>query len=196
MRGPLAGFRSPGASATLARSLSEAMTLCSRLALLALPLALAACDSRPSEGPNGAGPRGATSTATATATPVTTPGAAPGNSEDTAPYSGIARDETVHFTGTEPFWGGEASGGTLTYSTPENIDGTTIRVERFAGRGGLSLSGQLDGAPFDMAITPGACSDGMSDRTYPFTVTLQVRGEQRNGCAWTERQSFTGPEHP
>jgi uncharacterized membrane protein len=36
----------------------------------------------------------------------------------------------------------------------------------------------------------------MSDRTYPFTVTLQVRGEQRNGCAYTGRQPFTGSEHP
>ena len=60
-------------------------------------------------------------------------GGAPGRGEDTAAYSGIGPEETIHFTGTEPFWGGEASGGTLTYSTPENIDGTTIAVERFAG---------------------------------------------------------------
>lgn len=124
------------------------------------------------------------------------PDAVPGDSGETEPYAGIAPDETVRFTGTEPFWGGEATGSVLTYSTPENIEGTTIAIERFAGRGGLSFSGQLDGAPFDMAITPGECSDGMSDRSYPFTVTLQVRGEQRRGCAWTDRRPFTGPEHP
>jgi len=45
-------------------------------------------------------------------------------------------------------------------------------------------------------VTPGACSDGMSDRSYPYTVTLQVRGEQRQGCAWTARTSYTGPENP
>jgi len=84
----------------------------------------------------------------------------------------------------------------LTYATPENIDGTAIAVERFAGRNGLSLSGALDGAPFDMAITPGECSDGMSDRTYPFIVTLEVAGEQRRGCAWTDSTPFSGPEHP
>lgn len=138
------------------------------------PLALAACDSRPTGGS----------------------GVTPGDASETEPYTGIAAEETVQFTGTEPFWGGEATGARLTYATPEDIDGTTIAIERFAGRNGLSLSGELDGAPFDMAITPGECSDGMSDRTYPFTVTLQVRGEQRNGCAWTKRNSFTGPEHP
>jgi uncharacterized membrane protein len=155
-----------------------------RLATFVLPIALAACGSEP-----------ATSSGAPDAA-VTGESAAPGDADDTAPWSGIGSDETVRFTGTEPFWGGEASGGTLTYMTPENQRGDTIPVERFAGRNGLSLSGELDAAPFDMAITPGECSDGMSDRTYPFTVTLQVRGEQRNGCAYTGRQPFTGSEHP
>lgn len=120
----------------------------------------------------------------------------PGDTESTRPYDGIAADETVRFTGTEPFWGGEVGGGTLTYSTPEDPDGEAIAVERFAGRGGLSFSGAYEGAAFEMAVTPLECSDGMSDRTYPFTVTLQIGEETRSGCGWTERQPFEGPEHP
>lgn len=115
---------------------------------------------------------------------------------DTQAYAGISAADVVHFTGTEPFWGGQVLGGSLTYSTPDNPDGTTIAVSRFAGRHGLSFSGDLDGMPFVLAITPGQCSDGMSDRSYPFTVTLQVKGEQRDGCAWTDGQPFTGPQHP
>ena len=115
---------------------------------------------------------------------------------DTAAYSGIAADETVHFTGTEPFWGGEVSGPALTYTTPENQTGDMVAVDRFAGRNGISFSGQFDNMPFVLAVTPGQCSDGMSDRTYPFTVTLQVKGEQRDGCAWTDKQPFTGPKRP
>jgi uncharacterized membrane protein len=84
----------------------------------------------------------------------------------------------------------------LTYTTPENQAGEMVAVDRFAGRNGISFSGELDDMPFVLAVTPGQGSDGMSDRTYPFTVTLQVRGEQRNGCAWTDKQAFTGPEHP
>lgn len=118
------------------------------------------------------------------------------DADSTEAYDGIAEDETVRFTGTEPFWGGQVGGGSLTYTTPENQDGTTIAVERFAGRGGLSFTGALDGADFEMTVTPLACSDGMSDRTYPFTVTLKIGDDLRDGCGWTERQPFEGPERP
>lgn len=115
---------------------------------------------------------------------------------DTQPYSGIRADESVHFTGTEPFWSGQVSGETLTYVTPDKQAGEMVVVDRRAGRHGISFSGDLGQMPFVMAVTPGKCSDGMSDRSYPFTVTLQVRGQQREGCAWTDKQPFTGPKRP
>lgn len=114
----------------------------------------------------------------------------------TQAYAGIGEDETVTFGGTEPFWGGEVTGTRLTYTTPENIDGTTITVERFAGNSGVSFSGTLEGARFDMVVTEGECSDGMSDRTYPFTVTLEIAEETRFGCAHSETRPFTGSESP
>jgi len=120
----------------------------------------------------------------------------PGDTNDKDPYAGIAVDDVLHFTGTEPFWGGQATAGELTYTTPENIEGTAIAVERFAGRGGLSLSGELDGAAFDMMVTEGECSDGMSDRAYPFTVTLKLGGQTRFGCGWTDRNPYSGPVAP
>lgn len=120
----------------------------------------------------------------------------PGDSSDKQAFSGIGADEVVHFTGTEPFWGGQAADGRLTYNTPEDPQGIEIAVERFAGRGGLSLSGKLGGDGFDMMVTPGECSDGMSDRTYPFTVTLKLGDDQRNGCGWTDANGFNGPDAP
>jgi uncharacterized membrane protein len=60
-------------------------------------------------------------------------------------------------------------------------------VSRFAGRGGLSFSGTLRAGDITVAITPGECSDGMSDRAYPFGATLQVDADVRQGCAWTDR---------
>ena len=112
------------------------------------------------------------------------------------PFDGISADETIRFTGTEPFWGGETRDGSLTYTTPETPDGTTIAVSRFAGNSGLGLSGKLGGEAFDMTVTIGACSDGMSDREYPFTVTLRIGEEARSGCAWTTAHPYTGPENP
>ncbi|GAA0272825.1 hypothetical protein GCM10009127_11540 [Alteraurantiacibacter aestuarii] len=118
--------------------------------------------------------------------------AIPGNAQDDQPFAGIGEDEVIRLTGTEPFWGGEISGGLFTYTTPENIEGQRLPVTRFAGRGGLSFSAEADGVAVDMAITPAACSDGMSDRTYPFTVTLQWGEDQRIGCGWSDVHPFSG----
>lgn len=124
----------------------------------------------------------------------TPPEGLPGDAGNDTPFAAIGAAETVRFTGTEPFWGGQVVGTALTYSTPEIPDGIDIVVTRFAGRGGLSWSGMYDGARLVLAVTAGECSDGMSDRTYPFVATLEVKGEQRSGCAWTQGRSFSVPD--
>ncbi|OYW43951.1 MAG: hypothetical protein B7Z33_14035 [Sphingomonadales bacterium 12-68-11] len=111
-------------------------------------------------------------------------------------WAGIGADEALHVLGTEPFWGGEAKGGSLSWETPENPAGQTIAVTRFAGRGGLGLSGTLGGAPFELAASEAECSDGMSDRTYPFTVTVQANGQTLRGCGWSDARRFIGSEAP
>ena len=108
-------------------------------------------------------------------------------------YTADGAPVVIRFAGTEPFWGGQVAGTSLTYTAPDNLDGSVITVERFAGRGGLSFSGRLDGRTFDLAITPGDCTDGMSDRTYPLVATLQLGSEQRNGCAWRDSDDL-GPQ--
>lgn len=119
-----------------------------------------------------------------------------GNGEDPRPFSGIAAEESVRFTGTEPFWGGTVAGDTLTYTTPQDQAGQTIAVDRFAGRNGVSWIGELAGQDFVLAVTPGDCSDGMSSRRFPYSVLLKIGEEQRQGCAWTDRQPYTGPAAP
>jgi len=86
--------------------------------------------------------------------------------------------------GTEPFWGARIEGRCVTYSTPEDQDGTRIWT-RFSGSAEHGIwSGALDGRQFELRTTrqPG-CSDGMSDNRYPIAVILRVRGETRRGCA-------------
>ena len=115
----------------------------------------------------------------------------PGNANDHLPFHGVQEDEVVRITGAEPFWSGEVKGGQLTYATPEKRAGTVIPVRRFAGRGGISFSGQLGSRAMTLAVTPGNCSDGMSDRRYPFVVTLRLGDDLRQGCGWTARQPWT-----
>ncbi len=120
----------------------------------------------------------------------------PGNTEDNSPFHEIGEHEVLRFTGTEPFWDGQVQGNALTYTTPEKPEGDAVEVKRFAGRGGMSFSGTLEGAPFDLAISQAPCSDSMSDRVYPFSALLSVRGETRHGCAWTDKHPFTGSQEP
>jgi len=161
------------------------MTSPLRFALpLAALFALSACQQAAND-------EGSSTSPAATSDVTETQGA-----DDNRPFSGIAPTETLRFTGTEPFWGGTVAGDTVTYSTPENQAGEAIAVVRFAGRGGVSFTGTYSGGDFAMMVTPGSCSDGMSDRTYPFTVTLKLADETRRGCGWSDDHPFTGPAAP
>ena len=111
-------------------------------------------------------------------------------------FDGIGDGEVITVLGTEPFWNARIEGVTLIYSTPENPNGTQTTIERFAGNGGLGISGELNQSPLQLAITPGECSDGMSDRTYPYTATLALNGENLLGCAYTDIQGYSGEENP
>lgn len=117
-------------------------------------------------------------------------------STDAEPYDGISADETLHLLGTEPFWGFEILDETAKYTSPEDLDGTNISVTRFAGNNGLGFSGELNDQVLQIAVTPGDCSDGMSDRSYPFTTTITWGETTLYGCGYTDSQSFTGEETP
>ena len=97
--------------------------------------------------------------------------------------------------GTEPFWGARVEGRCVTYSTPEDQDGTRIWTRYDPGPDGGAWVGALDGQPFRLVtrLRPD-CSDGMSDRRYPMEAILSVRGEERRGCASpTDLESRTSP---
>ena len=89
--------------------------------------------------------------------------------------------------GTEPFWGARIEGRCVTYSHPDDQQGTRVwtRYTPRAGGGG-SWSGALAGKPFTLTARPQpGCSDGMSDNRYPLAVDLLVNGDRRTGCATT-----------
>lgn len=93
--------------------------------------------------------------------------------------------EPLRAVGTEPFWSARIEGRCVTYSTPDDQQGTRIwtRYSKEAdGRG--KWAGQLGGKSFELRTRPEpGCSDGMSDKRYPIAVELSVDGEQRQGCA-------------
>lgn len=111
-------------------------------------------------------------------------------------FSAIAPGDTIHLIGTEPFWSGEIAHGEALWKTPETMAGTRFAVERFAGNNGVSFTGRMGAERFDLMVTPGQCSDGMSDRSYPYMAAVKLGDRQLSGCAWTDRQMFTGPAVP
>lgn len=119
-------------------------------------------------------------------------------SRDTEPFDAIGEEALISAGGTEPFWNlaiaPEAGGYGAKYSTPDNLDGTQFALSRFAGNNGLGFSGEMEGKSVNLALTPGDCSDGMSDSVYPYTATLLLGDETLYGCAHTDTQPFVGGE--
>lgn len=111
-------------------------------------------------------------------------------------FDAVAPQDVVTLLGTEPFWNLRVEGNTGIWTTPENEAGSRLTLERFAGNNGLGFSGALEGEPFTATLTPGECSDGMSDRRFPFVATIALGGETLEGCGYTDGQPFTGPEAP
>ncbi|MDJ0979783.1 MAG: hypothetical protein QNI87_14760 [Erythrobacter sp.] len=124
-----------------------------------------------------------------------------GIDDDGAIYDGVAPGAEIRVTGTEPFFAfaiepGEGSDFAVRYTNPETPDGIEFIAGRFAGNNGISFSGELEGKAVQIAITPGECSDGMSDRVYPFTATVAFGEETLLGCAYTSEAPFAGPQSP
>ncbi|AMU96631.1 hypothetical protein AOA14_18695 [Sphingopyxis terrae subsp. terrae NBRC 15098] len=92
--------------------------------------------------------------------------------------------QRLRAVGTEPFWGARIEGRCVTYSHPEDQQGTRVWTRFTPIPHGGVWSGALGGRQFELRTraAPG-CSDGMSDKTYPVAVELLVHGERRNGCA-------------
>lgn len=110
------------------------------------------------------------------------PGEEPAGPSET--FSAIGPEDTVQLVGTEPFWSATIDGETLVWKTPDNPDGAKTSVERFAGNNGLGLTATLAGDKWVGSVTPGSCSDGMSDRDYPYTVTVNYREKTLFGCGF------------
>ena len=90
----------------------------------------------------------------------------------------------IRAVGTEPFWGARIEGRCVTYSHPEDQNGTRVWTKFGGTTSNGSWTGSLGGHPFVLRTRPQAdCSDGMSDKRYPIAVSLTVGGEQRTGCA-------------
>ena len=84
--------------------------------------------------------------------------------------------------GTEPFWDARVDGDALVFTTPDNQPGTTMRGRRVPSLVGYVFVGTHEGREFHLGLTPGECSDGMSDNRYEFTATFIYGDVTYKGC--------------
>jgi uncharacterized membrane protein len=110
--------------------------------------------------------------------------AAPVEAPEPVVLGGVDLNQPVRALGTEPFWGVEITTDTLTYS---GLD----RPEQTAPNPGPQVQGTTavyaaetgDGATMTVTLIATECSDGMSDRVYPLTASVEIGSETLNGCA-------------
>jgi Predicted membrane protein len=88
-----------------------------------------------------------------------------------------------HAFGNEPFWSVEVRGTTLVFKTPEDQAGVVLQGRRVPSLVGTVILGRDEAGEFHLGITPGECSDGMSDRIHAYAATFIHGGRTYKGCA-------------
>ncbi|MGE5502049.1 MAG: COG3650 family protein [Ignavibacteriales bacterium] len=168
-----------------------------RLALFLVPLTLAACqrqaqNAAPAPAPVAPAP---VASAPATAEPVATPAAPAAKPSPekppamppkadlpaTPPKAAADYRSDLNLTGTEPFWGVQIRKDRITLSRPDHPDIS-------APNPGPKVSGETarwDAGEMTITLRPQRwCSDGMSDRQYPYAAEVKVGNEVLKGCAY------------
>lgn len=85
--------------------------------------------------------------------------------------------------GTEPFWSVKVRASGLTLTRPDQAEVTTANPGvRADGEQGV-WDGTAGEQRLVLRLTPGDCTDGMSDRRYGYAAEVWIDGETLRGCA-------------
>lgn len=85
--------------------------------------------------------------------------------------------------GTEPFWAVKVRAESVTLTRPDQPEVTTANPGvRADGEQGV-WDGTAGEQRLVLRLTPGECSDGMSDRRYGYAAEVWIDGETLRGCA-------------
>jgi len=102
---------------------------------------------------------------------------------------GLAAPVSVSYrcTGTEPFWSVAISPAGIVFQSPEVAPVTYPFVASKKSGQTIefltSLNFGSEKSTLKVILTPGNCSDGMSDTIYPFIAVVIRDGQQLRGCA-------------
>ena len=92
--------------------------------------------------------------------------------------------ETFKLLGNEPFWAVYVDSAGLRYVTPDDTAGKRFPVVAPERRGDtLVWSSTAAAGSIEAKVVAGECSDGMSDRVWPFRSWVRVDSLELTGCA-------------
>lgn len=164
-----------------------------RPALLLISSVLAACHP---QAQNTTAPAALPAPIVAPAAPVTEPAAKPPAEKAPAmpppkadlpanpPKAEADYRADLNLTGTEPFWGVQIRKDRITLTRPDHPDISTRNP-------GVSISGETaswNAGEIMITLTPQRwCSDGMSDRQYPYAAEVKVGNEVLKGCGYNAK---------
>ena len=101
--------------------------------------------------------------------------------------------EPLRALGTEPFWALDVDIGGLRFITPDDTSGIRFApIEPTVVADTVVWSGQTDGMAIEVRVWMEKCSDGMSDREYPYASQVTIAGTTYRGCA-IRRRSIAPP---
>jgi uncharacterized membrane protein len=104
---------------------------------------------------------------------------APPTTPTPRPSATAAAIQPITARGNEPFWAADVDHSVLTLIRPDHPPLTTP----------VTWSGPYEritwtGQDLTLVMAADACSDGMSDLTYPMSAELKLAGETLRGCAF------------
>lgn len=94
---------------------------------------------------------------------------------------------SLYGVGTEPFWSIDISPDYIVLTVPDEESGdksTEYRVEYTTSAGDNRI---IASGPLTLTLSPAACSDGMSEVAYPYTIEVVLAGKDMvtlKGCAY------------
>jgi uncharacterized membrane protein len=116
-------------------------------------------------------------------------GGAPGDSavrEDTTRAATAATPVAlpIRALGTEPFWAIDVDSAGLRFMTPDDQAGIPFPPVSPTVTGDTTVwVGKTERAEFEVRVWREQCSDGMSDRVYPYGARVRVDSTTYTGCA-------------
>ena len=112
------------------------------------------------------------------------PAPAPEPAEPEVVLGGVTLNEPLRALGTEPFWAVNIGDQGLVYSGVDRPEQTAPNDgPQVAGTTAMWRGQTEQGQALSVTLIETACSDGMSDRTFPLTARVEIGAEVLNGCA-------------